>query len=55
MIFEYAVKHNGIKYPAGADVPVGLEPKTAESGSKTEEKPEKPVAKPKSGSKRAKK
>ena len=25
MIFEYTVKHNGIRYPAGTDVPVGNE------------------------------
>jgi hypothetical protein len=54
MIFEYAVKHNGVKYPAGADVPVGIEPKKQEPVIKPEEKAEKPVVKPK-GSKRTKK
>ena len=34
MIFKYKVKHNGITYPAGADVPVGETPA-----------PEKPVVK----------
>ena len=23
MIFDYTVKHNGVRYPAGTDVPVG--------------------------------
>lgn len=27
MKYTYAVKHNGVFYPAGADVPVGDEPK----------------------------
>lgn len=43
MIFNHKVKHNGITYPAGADVPVGgsPEPKNAEI-KKEEVKPTKP-------------
>jgi len=42
MKFNYRVKHNGIVYPAGADVPVEgkQEPKTERSGSKVAEKAE---------------
>jgi hypothetical protein len=39
MVFEYAVRHNGVDYPAGADVPVGNEaPKKAAEEPKVEEK-----------------
>lgn len=33
MIYPYAVKHNGVNYPAGTEVPVGVAP------IKEEEKP----------------
>lgn len=55
MVFDYAVKHNGIDYPAGADVPVGDVPQ-AGPGIEEYVKPEpqievkedpKPQAKPK--------
>ena len=64
MVYDYAVKHNGIFYPAGANVPVEVnttveikkeEPKTAESGSKEPEKTENKPVKTKVGSKRTKK
>lgn len=34
MIYPYKVKHNGIVYPAGAEVPVGIQ------ATKEEKKPE---------------
>lgn len=42
MIFNHKVKHNGITYPAGADVPVGgsSEPKK-DANEKEEVKPAK--------------
>lgn len=50
MVFEYTVKHNGIVYPAGAEVPVGKQPETKAEPKVVEvEKPTpKPKAKPKS-------
>ena len=47
MKFNYRVKHNGIVYPAGADVPVEdktpkAEPKIVEEKSKAEPKMETP-------------
>lgn len=30
MVFEYPVKHNGVDYPAGTEVPVGNAPKVEE-------------------------
>ena len=39
MKFDYEVKHNGRYYPAGADVPVGIEPKRQEV-EVVEEKPQ---------------
>lgn len=48
MKFDYGVKHNGVFYPAGADVPVG-EPtpkKVSEEPKKEEVKVEKPAPKP---------
>ena len=56
MIFNHKVKHNGVTYPAGVDVPVGNAPaeikeeKVVEEVVKTESKPVK-----KTSSKRAKK
>jgi hypothetical protein len=56
MKFNYRVKHNGIVYPAGADVPVGnIEPKQADNGSKEAEKVENKPVKNKAGNKRTKK
>lgn len=43
MVFNHRVKHNGVVYPAGADVPVGnnAEPKEIKVEEvKTEVKPE---------------
>ena len=31
MIFNHKVKHNGVTYPAGVDVPVGNEPVVKET------------------------
>ena len=44
MKFEYAVKHNGVTYPAGYDVPVGTEPKVEKPVIKEEPKAEAPKA-----------
>ena len=47
MIFDYTVKHNGVRYPAGTDVPVGGDAPQVET--KVEPKVEtevKPKAKP---------
>lgn len=59
MVFKYCVKHNGVIYPPGADVPVEdkPEPKTVEevpvkTVKSAEEKSVKPV---KSGTRRTKK
>lgn len=49
MIFEYTVKHNGVYYPAGTEVPVGYKPK--EEPVKEEPKAEE-APKPKAESKR---
>ena len=46
MKFEYAVKHNGITYPAGAEVPLD-EPKVEIPVVKDEPKAEQPKATPK--------
>lgn len=41
MVFEYPVKHNGVDYPAGTEVPVGNAPKGEEKAEpKVEEKAE---------------
>lgn len=45
MIFEYTVKHNGVRYPAGTDVPVG-DDVIQEVAEKEPEVVEKPKAKP---------
>lgn len=46
MKYQYEVKHNGIWYPAGADVPVGM-PKPAETEApqpvEVEEEPQTPT------------
>ena len=42
MVFDYPVKHNGIKYPAGAEVPVGVETPKVE----VKKEPEKVVETP---------
>lgn len=56
MKFKYRVKHNGVVYPPGADVPVGvIEPKTDDNGSKEAEKVEDKPVKTKVGNKRTKK
>lgn len=56
MKFNYRVKHNGVVYPAGAEVPVGnIEPKTDDNGSKETEKVETKPVKTKTGNKRTKK
>lgn len=59
MVFKYRVKHNGVVYPPGTDVPVEgkPEPKVVEevpvkTVKPAEEKPAKPV---KNGTKRTKK
>ena len=56
MIFKYRVKHNGIVYPPGADVPVEGEqkPKTEDTGFKETEKVEKKPVKTKVGIKKKK-
>lgn len=56
MKFNYQVKHNGVVYPAGADVPVKDEqkPRAEEIGSKEIEKVEKDPVKPKAGLKKKK-
>ena len=56
MKFNYRVKHNGIVYPAGTDVPVKDEqkPKTEEIGSKETDKVEKEPVKTKVGFKKKK-
>ena len=48
MIFNYTVKHNGVYYPAGTEVPVGGTPKVepVKNEPKAEETP-KPKAEPK--------
>lgn len=46
MVFDYTVKHDGIVYPAGTDVPVGNMPKKEEPKvveTKVEPKVEEPV------------
>ncbi len=52
MVFNHKVKHNGIIYPAGADVPVGgtAEPKKVEI-VKEEVKPSKPKTVPRKAKK----
>lgn len=50
MKYAYAVKHNGVLYPAGADVPVGETPKKVietpkAAEAKEEKKPEPKPAK----------
>lgn len=55
MVYEYTIKHNGIVYPAGTDVPVGDEPKIeVKKVEKVEETP-KPKAKAKPFKKTSKK
>lgn len=41
MIYKFPVKHNGVWYPAGTNVPVGDTPKPviADETPKTDEKP----------------
>ena len=53
MVFPYKVKHNGITYPAGSDVPVFFmpEPEPKAETPKVEEKP-KPKSEPKKRAKR---
>lgn len=59
MIYKHRVKHNGVVYPAGTDVPVGniiVEPKKEESKPVEVEKEEvKPVKTTKVGFKKTKK
>ena len=50
MKFDYLVRHNGVDYPAGTDVPVEdkipkAEPKIVEEKPKAEPKPETPKKK----------
>ncbi len=42
MVFDYTVKHNGVRYPAGTDVPVGV----AEPKVEVKKEPEKVVETP---------
>jgi len=44
MIFEYAVKHNGINYPAGTDVPLDVTPEIKVPVIEDEPKVEAPKA-----------
>lgn len=53
MIFDYTVKHNGVRYPAGTDVPVGGDAPQVETKEEVKEEPkveadveQKPKAKP---------
>lgn len=57
MIFDHKVKHNGITYPAGADVPIEeVKPVVKENPVVAEEKPAEPKpAKTKTGGRKAKK
>lgn len=50
MKFDYKVRHNGVSYPAGAEVPVGAD--TPKVTVEKEPKEEKPKAKPKKTSKK---
>lgn len=45
MVFDYTVKHNGIRYPAGTDVPVGVEKPKVEVKAEPEKVVEKPQPK----------
>lgn len=44
MRFEYAVKYNGVDYPAGADVPMDKEPIVEKTVTTDEPKAEMPKA-----------
>lgn len=47
MIYPYSVKHNGVWYPAGADVPVGtFIPEPVEEETEKVEEAETPVFEP---------
>ena len=55
MRFEYTVKHNGVRYPAGTDVPVGDDVIQEVVEKKPEVVVEKPKAKPQPKKKTVKK
>lgn len=45
MVYDYTIKHDGILYPAGTDVPVGNVPKIEEKIAEPAKVEEKPKAK----------
>lgn len=55
MITNHRIKHNGIVYPAGTEVPVGYDIKPEPTEKVVEEVAETKPAKPKTTTKKAKK
>lgn len=52
MIFDYNVRHNGVLYPAGTDVPVGADAPKEEVKEEPKAETVKSKAKPKKTSKK---